>query len=76
MGEYHSWTLDSLISQVLAKLHLESYIAAFRVLALARCRWTLLFFSTLGAAMLFADSGLTVAARMFTFFRGGHNCSF
>ena len=43
------------MSQVLAKLHLESYIAAFRVLAMAQYPWTLLFVSTFGTAMLLAD---------------------
>jgi hypothetical protein len=62
-------------SQVQAKLHLESYIAAFRVLALARCLWTLLFVSTFGAAMLLADGGLTIAAGVLTFLRGGHKLS-
>ena len=58
-----------------AKLHLEPYIAAFRVLALARCLWTLLFVSTFGAAMLLADNGLTVAARMFALPGDGHKDS-
>ena len=64
------------MSQVQAKLHLESYVAAFRVLAPARFLWTLLFVGTFGAAMLLADGGLTVAARMFAFFRCGHERSF
>ena len=62
-------------SQVQAKLHLESYIAAFRVLALAWRLWTLLCVCTCGAAMLLADGGLTVAAGMFALLRGGHNRS-
>jgi hypothetical protein len=64
--------LSTQLIQVQAKLHLESCIAAFRVLALARCLWTLLCVCTCWAAILLADGGLTVAARMFTFLRGGH----
>jgi hypothetical protein len=75
MGEYCTRTLDSLLSQIEAKLHLEPYIAASRVLALARCLWTLLFVCTFGAAMLLADGGLTVTAGMFAFLRGGHKRS-
>ena len=63
------------MSQVLAKLHLESYIAAFRMLALARCRWTLSFVCTFRAAMLLADGGLTIAARMFALLRDSHKDS-
>ena len=59
-----------------SQLHLESCTAAFRVLALARCLWTLLCVCTCSAAMLLADGGLTVAARMFAFLRGCHKHSF
>jgi len=59
-----------------AKLHLETYTAAFRVLALARCLWSLLFVSTFGAAMFLADSGLTIAARMFALLRVRHKRSY
>ena len=43
------------------------------MLALARFLWALLCICTAGAAMLLADGGLTVAAGMFAFLRGGHN---
>jgi len=36
-AEIQTCTLGSKLSQVQVNLHLESYIAAFRVLALARC---------------------------------------
>jgi len=35
-AEFQACTLDSQLSQAQANLHLESYIAAFRVLARAR----------------------------------------
>jgi hypothetical protein len=73
--EYRTLPLDSQLSQDRAELHLESDIAAFRVFALARCLRTLRCVGTCGAAMLLADGGLTVAAGMFTFFRGGHKRS-
>ena len=58
-----------------AELQLVARIAAFRVLALARCLWTLLCVCTCSAAMLLANGGPTVAARMFALLRGGHKRS-
>lgn len=73
--EYRTSPLDSKLSQDRAELHLESDIAAFRVFALARCLRTLLCVGTCGAAMLLANGGLTIAAGMFAFVRGGHKRS-
>jgi hypothetical protein len=46
------------------------------MLALARFLWTFLCACTCRAAMLFADLGLTVTARVFALFLGGHKISF
>jgi hypothetical protein len=56
-------------------LHFQANLVALRVLALARFLWTLLRVFTCGAAMLLADGGLAVAARMFALLRGGHKRS-
>ena len=56
-------------------LHLEACITAPRVLALAMCLWFLLRVCTCGAAMLLADRGLTVTARIFALLLGGHKRS-
>ena len=50
-------------------------MAAFRVLALARCFGALLCVCTCGAAMLLANGGLTVAAWVFALLCGGHKYS-
>ena len=76
-AEYLAWILNAQRIQVHAELHLESRIAAFRVLALARSFWFLLCICACRAAMLLANAGLTVAAGTFAFLRGGcHFSSF
>ena len=50
-------------------------MAAFRVLALARCLWTMFCPCTRSAAMLLANGSLTVTAWMFAFLCCGHKVS-
>ena len=73
--EHRTANRDSQLSCESGSLHLEAYIAALRVFALAGRLWTLLCVCTCGAAMLFAARGLTVAARIFALLLGGHKRS-
>jgi len=60
-------------------LHLEANIPdAFRMLALARCLWTLLCICirTCCTAMLFAALGLTITTWVYALFLSRHKCSF